>query len=178
MSEISTDNIKLSNDWGVTFGDYVYNDKKFDFQDLTVAVSMRRATAVEGEVQPISTRIQERNKTLEELGDALSDLTKLQAQFDSEAEGDDRQGSLQGSSYDTLVKVFGSVDFDNLQMTKYEVEEWLQKVKSKIDGLNNDSQLDMTRLESLVDRRDEAYSTASDLMSEISDTRSSLVRNL
>ena len=40
MSEISTDNIKLSNDWGVTFGDYVYNDKKFDFQDLTVAVSM------------------------------------------------------------------------------------------------------------------------------------------
>ena len=63
-------------------------------------------------------------------------------------------------------------------MTKYEVEEWLQKVKSKIDALNNAAQKDMTRLESLVDRRDEAFSTASSLMSEISDTRSNLIRNL
>jgi hypothetical protein len=51
-------------------------------------------------------------------------------------------------------------------------------VKSKIDALNNSAQKDMTRLESLVNRRDEAFSTASDLMSKISDTRSNLIRNL
>ena len=59
-----------------------------------------------------------------------------------------------------------------------EVEEWLQKVKSKIDALNNAGQKDMTRLQSIVDRRDEAFSTASDLMSEISDTRANLIRNM
>ena len=74
--------------------------------------------------------------------------------------------------------MFGKLDFDNLKMTKYEVEEWLQKVKSKIDGLNNQSEKDMSRLESLVDRRDEAFSTASNLMSEVSDTRSNLIGNL
>jgi uncharacterized coiled-coil DUF342 family protein len=63
-------------------------------------------------------------------------------------------------------------------MTKYEVEEWLQKVKSKIDALNNESEKDMSRLESLVDRRDESYSTASDLMSKVSDARSTLIGNL
>ena len=45
-------------------------------------------------------------------------------------------------------------------------------------SLNNASQTDMSRLQSLVDRRDESYSTATNLMTSISDTRSNLIRNL
>ena len=48
----------------------------------------------------------------------------------------------------------------------------------KIDALNNEGQKDMTRLQSIVDRRDEAFSTASDLMSKIGDTRSNAIRNM
>ena len=36
----------------------------------------------------------------------------------------------------------------------------------------------MSRLQSLVDRRDESYSTATNMMTAISDTRSNLIRNL
>ena len=54
----------------------------------------------------------------------------------------------------------------------------IQSVKSKIDGLNTDAQSDMTRLQSLVDRRDEAYSTATNLMTDVSDTRSNAIRNM
>ena len=178
MAEIVPANIKLSQSWGVEFGDYLYNGKTVDLQDVTIIVAERRATSVEGEVAPLSTRIQNRNKKLEDLGNVLADLTKLQSQFPSDAKGSDRKGSLQQSSFAILKEVFGSLDFSDLQMTKYEVEEWLQKVKSKIDALNNEGQKDMTRLQSIVDRRDEAFSTASDLMSEISDTRASLIRNL
>ena len=178
MAEIVPANIKLSQSWGVEFGDYLYNGKTVDLQDVTIIVAERRATSVEGEVAPLSTRIQNRNATLEDLGNVLADLKKLQSQFPSDAKGSDRKGSLQQSSFAILNEVFGSLDFSNLQMTKYEVEEWLQKVKSKIDALNNAAQKDMTRLESLVNRRDEAFSTASDLMSKISDTRSNLIRNL
>ena len=178
MSEIVPANIKLSQNWGVQFGDYVYDGDMFDLQDLAVVVTERRATAVEGEVAPLATRIQNRNKTLEDLGNVLADLTKLQSQFPSDAKGSDRKGSLQQSSFVILQQVFGTLDFSMLNMTKYEVEEWLQKVKSKIDALNNEGQKDMTRLQSLVDRRDEAYSAASDIMSEISNTRSNLIRNM
>ena len=178
MAEIVPANIKLSQSWGVEFGDYLYNGKTVDLQDVTIIVAERRATSVEGEVAPLSTRIQNRNKKLEDLGNVLADLTKLQSQFPSDAKGSDRKGSLQQSSFAILNEAFGSLDFSDLQMTKYEVEEWLQKVKSKIDALNNEGQKDMTRLQSIVDRRDEAFSTASDLMSEISDTRASLIRNL
>ena len=175
---ISTNNIALSQTWGASFGDYMLNGKGVDFQDIMIAIAENRATSVEGEVTPLSTRITNRNEKLENLGNVLADLTKLQAQFESDDDGDKRRGYLQQSSKDILISLFGSLDWSDLHMTKYEVEEWLQKVKSKIDALNNEAQKDMTRLQSLVDRRDEAFSTASDLMGKIGDTRSTLIRNL
>ena len=178
MAVIVPENVRLSQSWGVQFGDFYLDGKHTDFQDLMVAISQNRATSVEGEVKPLSTKITNRNKTLEDLGNVLADLTKLQAQFDNDSKGDTRKGSLQSSSYTILQDVFGSLDFSLLNMTKSEVEEWLQKVKSKIDALNNEAQKDMTRLESLVNRRDEAFSTASDLMSKIGDTRSNAIRNM
>ena len=168
MSVIAPENVRLSQSWGVQFGDFYLDGKHTDFQDLMIAISQNRATAVEGEVKPLSTKITNRNKTLEDLGNVLADLTK----------GDTRKGSLQRSSQIILQNVFGTLNFSRLDMTKAEVEEWLQKVKSKIDALNNEAQKDMTRLESLVNRRDEAFSTASDLMSKIGDTRSNAIRNM
>ena len=179
MAAITTENVRLSQDWGVEFGDYKYGAEKVDFQDLMVRISENRAVTVEGEVAPLTTRIKNRNTTLEALGTALADLTSLQTQFKSDDNGDKRRGTLKQSSYDTLKAVFGGqVDFSLLQMTKYEVEKWLKMVKSKIDALNNEAQKDMTRLQSLVDRRDESFSTATTLMNAISDTRSNLIRNL
>ena len=144
----------------------------------TVSSATADAGKMSREPSFFSTKITNRNKTLEDLGNVLADLTKLQAQFDNDSKGDTRKGSLQPSSKTILLSVFGSLNWDNLQMTKAEVEEWLQKVKSKIDALNNEAQKDMTRLESLVNRRDEAFSTASDLMGKIGDTRSNAIRNM
>ena len=165
---ISKVEVGLSMDWGVKGLDYVYkssyNEKKVrpcDLQTLMIDVSLHRAKRVEGEIEPLATRISNRNDTLDNLGTALADLTSLQAKFDSEADGDDREGALDPDSYQILQDVFGAaVKFTNLRMTKYEVEEWLQRVKSKIDSLNNQSEKDMSRLQSLVDRRDEAFTTS------------------
>jgi Ribonuclease G/E len=180
-----SDPIKLSQFWGVDahFHDYRIDDASVDFQDLMVIVSVKRAAAVEDEVYPLSTRMKQRNEELNDLGEALSDLTKIQSTFASDASGSTRATqAISDETYNTLKKVWGdengNIDFSNQCMLKYEVEEWVQRVKSKIDNLNNETETDMTRLESLVDYRDEAYSTASDLMSEVSDTRSNLIGNL
>lgn len=177
--------INLSQFWGVDahFHDYRIDEASVDFQDLMVIVSVKRATAVEDEVYPLSTRMKQRNAVLSDLGEALSDLTKIQSTFSNEASGSTRADkAISEDTYSTLVKVWGDenghIDFDNRKMLKYEVEEWIQRVKSKVDNLNNESETDMTRLDSLVDYRDEAYSIASDLMSEVSNTRSNLIGNL
>ena len=178
MSAITSNEVKLSENWGVglKFYDYNYEAKRVDFQDLMVLISENRATTVEGEVAPLTTRIKARNAYLEELGEALSDMTRLQAAFKSDDDGDKQRETMKDSTYNTIIKLQGHAP------TKKEHKQWveyyLKLIKSKIDALNNEAQTDMTRLQSLVDRRDESYSTATNLMTEISDTRGNLIRNL
>ena len=71
-----------------------------------------------------------------------------------------------------------SLSWWNSNWTKASVEGMISMLKNMIDSRNNESQTDMTRLQSLVDRRDESYSTATNLMTSVSDTRSNLIRNL
>ena len=184
MATITSQEVSLSMDWGVKGVEYRYDSKKVDFQDLMIAISENRATTVEGEVVPLSTRIKNRNKYLEDLGQALSEATNKQAGFASDDKGDKvMPGRLSVSATTTMRKAgcsdfFKSVSGNQADATKAGVEGIIQKLKSVIDGQNNQAQTDMTRLQSLVDRRDESYSTATNLMTAISDTRSNLIRNL
>lgn len=194
--------------WGVKAGDYnvtVDNaTSMMDFQDLMVQFSKQRAVAVEGEVEPLSTRMQQRNERLDELSEALAELTEVQAEFDSDDEGARDAHSWISNETGKVLESLGYVptyyateddrpsdseeraDFykagwrssSQYSMNKKTLEGMLSLVKSEIDGLNNESQTDMTRLQSLVDRRDESYSTATDLMTSISDTRSNVIRNM
>lgn len=174
---IEATSVKLSNNWGdIQFNDYKYNNEKKDFQDLMVAISEHRAVIVEGEVAPLSQRMQERNKYLEELGLALADLTRLQADFKSDDEGSARRSEMTDATMATIKKVTGNTATKKEQ--KSWVEYYIQCMKTAIDGENNASQTDMTRLQSLVDRRDESFSTATNLMSAISDTRAGVIRNM
>ena len=69
------DPVALSQNWGVTFSDYKADGKAVDFQDLMIYISANRATTVEGEVAPLTTRIR-KQKTAYEMatGDWSSDV--------------------------------------------------------------------------------------------------------
>ena len=185
--------------WGVTVNDYQLDGTQIDLQDLLVAVSKQRANAVEQEVSPLSRRMEARNDLLERFGTALSELTKIQASFASDAKGaQDMSGWMSSETAELLkslgytpqtISKHGDIDSDErpdfyycsdcngYSANKQTIEGMIQSVKSKIDGLNTDAQSDMTRLQSLVDRRDEAYSTATNLMTHVSDTRSNTIKN-
>ena len=163
--------------WGIDAYEYKVSGNQVDFQDLMIAVSEKRAVTVEGEVVPLTTRIRARNADLELLGKALSELTAAQATLKSDAGGNDHSSYTFSSDVKARVKDLTGNNLDDNETKKW-LEYFIQKVKSKIDALNNESQTDMTRLQSLVDRRDESYSTATNLMTSISDTRSNLIRNL
>ena len=87
--------------WGTQINDYKMNDPDVvssststpvDLQDLMTFVALDRATVVEGEVQPLSTRMTNRNNWLEQLGTALAECTKWQATFESDDDGDEPMG--------------------------------------------------------------------------------------
>ena len=175
------DNVQVAQDltalWGVNAYEYKIDGQQVDFQDLMIKVSERRAVTVEGEVAPLTTRIRARNKDLEILGKALSELSAAQATLKSDAGGDDHSTYSFSADVRARVKELTGTNLDNNETKKW-IEYFTQRVKSKIDGLNNESQTDMSRLQSLVDRRDESYSTATNLMTAVSDPRATLIRNL
>ena len=209
MAAITMDEIgNIESRWGVKAGDYnvTLNSKTdtMDFQDLLVKFSKNRAVAVEGEVEPLTVRINQRNKRLDELGEVLSELTKIQTEFESDDTGDRDMHSWMSNKTGQALESLGytpkyyaskddrpednedRADFykvgwngdNSYSANKKTIEGMLSRVKSEIDGLNNEAQTDMTRLQSLIDRRDESYSTATNLMTSVSDTRSNVIRNM
>ena len=192
MAVTADTSVNLSQNWGnVTFSDYKINGKSVDFQDLMVEVSQIRATTVEGEITPLTTRIRIRNTELDKLGALLAIFTKTQAQFASDDSGGTSKpvSGIVESQWQLLREArirTGEADpgaswrsdWANSNWSKASVEAMISAIKSMIDSRNNAAQTDMSRLQSLVDRRDESYSTASTLMTSVSDTRSNLIRNL
>ena len=165
--------------WGIVANDYKMNSADLDFQDLIVKVAKNRALTVEGEISPLSTRIRARNKILDQLGEALATLSATQAAFASDSSGDDKKTvSFSAAASQGLAAIGENYSSGDHEVKKKEVERLVQLVKSKIDGYNNQSQTDMTRLQSLVDKRDQSFSTATDLMTNVSDTRGTLIQNL
>lgn len=196
--EVLSDNLAA---WGVQVLDYEYDGKSVDFQNLMIKITEKRATTVETEIKPMSTRMSKRNTNLGYLGDALAAVSDLSAKFDSDNSGDDTDsvsnlppsalsgfrlildGRMKEAADGGHPQFWGYVDAEGnnrgaLRLSKSEAEYYMQVLKTKIDGLNNAASKDMTRLQSLVDKRDESYSTASTLMQAIGDTRANTIKNM
>ena len=189
IERISVAEEHFTDEWGVKVYDYKYLGVKVDLQDLLVTITQHRATSIENEVMPLQEIISRRNRRLERYGAVLQKLTEVQATYTGQ---DDDVKSHAVNIGGVLTDDFTEADFwatlkeigysgdPGLELTlaKSQVEGAVARCKNDIDEMNNDSQRDMTRLQSLVDRRDESYSAATSLMTSVSDTRSGLIKNL
>ena len=194
--EIASETVPLSMNWGLSALDYAYRDYdrtraafttlKVDFQDLMVCVGARRAAVVEAEIRPMSTRMRARNNYLSDLSGILAILTTVQSGFDGDDSGSTEvevpkitadQVSMLNAINGANGMVYKKSD-NKYYTTKAKCEGAVQALKGEMDKENNASQTDMTRLQSLVDSRDDSYSTTTNIMSAISDTRSNLIGNL
>jgi len=188
IEKISVADDRFGAEWGVRVNDYVMDGVQSDLQDLLVAITQQRASSIEAEVLPMEDVIERRNKKLSNYGKVLQVLTQLQAMFTSEDEGKPMSISITSILSDDFTDadfwdVMSEIGYSGgsgfvLTTSKAQCDGLVSRCKSRIDEMNNDSQKDMNRLQSLVDRRDESYSTATSLMTSVSDTRSSLIKNL
>jgi len=188
IEKISVADDRFGAEWGVRVNDYSLDGVQQDLQDLLVAITQQRATSIEAEVLPMQDVIERRNRKLSNYGKVLQVLTELQAQFTGDNETRAMSVVFSNIISDDFTDsdfwaVMSEIGFEGgsgfeLSATKPQTEGLVTRCKSCIDEMNNESQKSMNRLQSLVDRRDESYSTATSLMTSVSDTRSSLIKNL
>ncbi len=62
--------------------------------------------------------------------------------------------------------------------TKAQIDAAINSVKSMIDSANNSNQMDMLRLQSLTNKRNEAFDVMSNFIKKMQDSRSSIVGNM
>lgn len=163
--------------WNVQINDYEVSGKARDFETLLVDFSTNRASTIEAQVNPLSDRIRKRNNRLSELGQALADLSAAQQTLAPE-EMQDKTASIRGDTARILHELSSDYSASATTINKPSCDRAIQLIKTEIDRLNNDASNDMTNLQSLVDKRDESFSTASSLMQAVSDCRSTAIRNI
>ena len=169
---------RLDSMWGVQVVDYIYKDGLMDLQDLLVAVCEERAVSIEEGISPLATRMRMTNKELEDLGNLLSKFSKLQAEY---SQTDNTQTKAIGLSpaETELLKACGYPEAQQqMILTRADTEMIVQLIKTRMDALNNGSQTRMTRMNGLVEKRDGAFTSASQMMSAVSDTRKNLIAAL
>lgn len=67
--------------------------------------------------------------------------------------------------------------------TKYEPKQktfdvWAEEIKGKIDAMSSSQQMDMLRLQSLSNKRNEAFEIMTNFVKKMSDNRASIIGNL
>ena len=152
-----------------------------DFQDLMVNVAENQALAIEQEVQPEATRIQKRTARLKVVGDAMAQLSAFK--FNTKDNSNPSASAyVSKDTWSILTELTGSnwgSDYDKtVSRSKAQVDSGNQYLKSESDKLNNDQQLAMSRLESLVQGRDQNFNMASTLMQHVSEARGSTIKSM
>ncbi|HZY20504.1 MAG TPA: hypothetical protein VFE82_18690 [Ramlibacter sp.] len=177
------------------------NIQGMDLETALLAVQTNRANVLETQLMEQMKAVQEKNETIAKLNLALGQLSGLSAKFKSDMsattevrdyiKADDYQAEKPinnalkdaGLTIDTgkagrttdNANYWGGV---NGSTTKGEIESLIQTVKSRIDAMGNTQQQDMLRLQSLSNKRNEAFDIMTNFVKKMQDSRSSILSNM
>lgn len=78
----------------------------------------------------------------------------------------------------TLNQALSHYGFTSGDLSQTQFDQLIQTISSRIDGLNSTQQLDMLRLQSLTNKRNEAFDIMTNFIKKMQDGRSSIVGNM
>ncbi|MFE1630210.1 hypothetical protein ACFLFF_26015 [Brevibacillus reuszeri] len=147
-----------------------------DLETAIMAVQSERAKQMEQQLRDQIKAVQDRNDQLTKLNDAQSKLSDLQADLQADAQTD--QG-INDDQKEVLKKAMEEVGLNTkLPENKDELDALRSQLKSQIDAQSNSQQMDMLRLQSLSNKRNEAFDTMTDFIKKMQDSRSRIIGNM
>ena len=160
--------------------------KGMDLESAMMAIQSQRANLLEGQLKTQMEGIQARNDEISKLNTLLSDLKNLRPSGTdpdkwanlgaNKQAGRDMYARLkeQGLNLDGVDEP-GTGIYD-AQQKKFDV--WAEAIKGKIDSLNSSQQMDMLRMQSLTNKRNEAFDLMTNFIKKMADSRSSVLGNM
>lgn len=172
--------------------------QNMDVETALMAVQSNRTNLLEAGLKDQIAGVQARNNKIAALNQLLGALNKTAAAFPSDAKNDTK---IDGSVADAAKRctevrdaatAAGISDLDTPgcedktkhpngfggPTTKGALDGKVAELKSMIDSQSNTQQMDMLRLQSLTNKRNEAYDLMSTFMKKCSDGRASIMSNM
>jgi len=148
-----------------------------DIETALLAVQNQRATLLEGQLQSQLEDVQNRNAQIGKLNEVLGAGRTLSAKFASDAEGTEKLP--EGTELEAFKKAASAAGVDVSKVTdKSTLGAAIENLKSSIDSQSNSQQMDMLRLQSLSNKRNEAFDIMTNFMKKMQDNRSSIISNM
>ena len=168
-------------------GMFMVNGQSFDLGQLMLQLSLDRTTELDKTIADQMSDIQNRNNDLKQRNDLMSQVRAHSGDGNMDAQVTlpsvtDANGNPVTKSLSDWFTYFGikSVPIET-ESSSTKASSWdanVKNIQNQVDGLNNDSQLAMTRLQSLVNKRNQSFEEASNMLQKDQKTRDTVVGNL
>lgn len=179
-------------------GNFLVDGQSFDLSTLMMMLNIDRTQLIDKQIADQMSAVKGRNDKLRQLNDLMSFMRT------AKAEGRDDDGALNTWTKDGKNKGSGTLQIqgtdgvartidgwmDHFGLTKTDVQwdaddkkrdsQWdanIESVKGFVDSLNSDSQLDMIRLQSLIDKRNQAFELTSNQLSAEKKVKDTIIGN-
>jgi len=129
------------------------NIQGMDLESAMMAVQSQRANLLEAQLKSQIDGVAQRNTEIAKLNQQISGL---QAERSRLPVSKTEQQTQQANMFDRQI----------------------EQLKSQIDSLSNSQQMDMLRLQSLTNKRNEAFETMTNFIKKMQDSRSSIIGNM
>lgn len=180
MAEISIDKISGLTVYGVQQVAYTVDGKSgVDYGSALAAATLQSAGALEKEGVSFSAMVRLRARKLEELGEALSIISKAIASLSKSGKLTHSDPNLKKA--DEILRKYdiGSLDLnEKWQATRDSIMMRKNDLQYRIDLEDNTIQQDMMSLQSLVKKRDTSFSAAKRLLDKINTTSDTVIANV
>ena len=165
------------------------NLQSMDIETALMMVQSERTKLLESQLQTQMQEVQNRNTQVANLNDVLSQLNTVSAKF---TDGDKADTSLsshvKGEDHAKLINalttelkeagITGHGALKDGDLSKGEVTSMITEVKGMIDAAGNSQQMDMLRLQSLSNKRNEAFDVMTNFVKKMQESRSSIIGNM
>lgn len=154
-------------------GDIRRDIGELDIETAMMAVQLDRANQLDTQLNAQMDTIKELNEKITEANSIISEMRALRPRSEKETTKITEQIVTLCTKYG--IQIMGNAD------TLLKQKEWdqnIELVKQYIDSLNDEQQMNMIRLQSLSDKRNEAYEIITNFIQKMAKTRDSITGNM
>ena len=175
------------------------NVASMDIETALMMVQSRRTELLESQLKGQIEQVSQRNDRISKMNALMSELSSVNAQFGSKASNttkvnakskdggiDNWNSKISSSNIQNMANAAG-VNLESMKVlsggsignaTKGDIDVAIQKIKGMIDAESNSQQMDMLRLQSLSNKRNEAFDLMTNFVKKMHDGRASIVANM